>query len=77
MAVLMFKPTLPLWMHLPELRFVQFPLALAAVPERAGGNWVCSGDASLVVESTGFYRRSLRGPGWLACGAGSLVGLRR
>jgi hypothetical protein len=25
MAVLMFKPTLPLWMHLPELRFVQFP----------------------------------------------------
>ena len=25
MAVLMFKPTLPLWMHSPELRFVQFP----------------------------------------------------
>jgi 6-pyruvoyl-tetrahydropterin synthase related domain len=24
-TVLMFKPTLPLWIHLPELRFVQFP----------------------------------------------------
>lgn len=25
MTILMFKPTLPLWMHSPELRFVQFP----------------------------------------------------